>query len=115
MKLSELYTTKDVEISFPTGKSLNIKYDPSKLTPKLEAELRGEPNGAQVAELVKELVVEWDLEDGGVAVPLTEERVNDDGETEVVGPVSVPLIVLGIVLRGITKDISETTGAEGNS
>lgn len=105
MQLSELYTTSSVEVKFPTGKALNVEYDATKLTPKIESEMREATNAQQMAGLVKLLVVKWDLEEnGGGTVPLEEDRLQ-----------SVPLVVLAVVIRAITKDISESTRAEGNS
>jgi hypothetical protein len=105
MKLSELYTVKDLEVKFAGGQSLNLKYAANELTPKIESEMREATNAQQMAGLVLLLVTEWDLEeDGGSGtVPLTEERLQ-----------SVPLIVLGVVIRAVTADIAETTRAEGN-
>jgi hypothetical protein len=106
MKLSELYTTRDVEVTFPGGKTLNVTYAANELTPKVETELREASNAQQMAALVQLLVKSWDLEenDGGGSVPLTEERLQ-----------TVPLVVLSIVIRAVTQDITESTRAEGNS
>lgn len=104
MKLSELTTTRDISVTFPGGKSLNVSYSPSELTPKVESELRETTNAQQMASLVALLVTSWDLEDEGETVALTAERLQD-----------VPLIVLGIVIKAITADIADSTRAEGNS
>jgi hypothetical protein len=104
MKLSELYTTRDVKVTFPGGKSLNVTYAAEELTPKVESDIREASNAQQVAQLVALLVKSWDLEDEGQTVELTPERLQ-----------TVPLIVLGVVIKAITADIADSTRAEGNS
>lgn len=105
MKLSAIEKPRAVEADFGDGAVLNLTYDQSLLTPRVESELAGARDSAQMAKLLALLVTEWDLtEEDGTVVALEEDRLLD-----------VPLVVLATVIKVVASDIADDVRAEGKA
>lgn len=106
MKLTQIDKTRDVAIDFGDGDVLNVTYNASKLTPRLESELSGASDSEQMVDILLLLVTAWDLEDGepSETVPLDKETLS-----------GLPLLVLATAVRAIAQDIGAAVRTEGKA
>jgi hypothetical protein len=106
MKLSEISSSRPIEIRFPGGAILNVTYDPVAITPEMEDRLSTETETKQIIEILLAVVKEWDLVEDGTdeAVPLTAERLQ-----------TLPLVASSTVVRAIARDLGAQARAEGKT
>lgn len=109
MKASTLVKSEKMILIFPgdepvEDRTLNLTVNPGALTPAKEAKIRAsdEDDSSPIAEMLADLVSEWDMEMDGKVIDLTHEAL-----------MHVPIIVLGMVLNEISKEFQERTSDEG--
>jgi hypothetical protein len=111
MKASQFIQSQEVTLDFsaqfpgasPEEATLNLTVNPAVLTPAMEAEMTASSDIEKVTGFIEKLVVKWDLlDDAGVPIVLTADGLKD-----------VPLMLLGLVVKGIAEAIGEATSAEG--
>jgi hypothetical protein len=107
MKISALSKPRAVTVDFQEDGTLNVVYDPMRLTPELESKLTADGKDRSSQELVESilyLVHEWDLEDDDGVIPLERERL-----------VKLPIAALAAVVSAVGEDAAKTAKEQGKA
>jgi hypothetical protein len=113
MQIAQMTKQEKVTLDFssqfpdtpPEEATLNVTFDPSKMTAARSNEIEAKGDSLEVlVDAVLDLVSEWDLMDGKKVVPLTHASL-----------MNTPSIVLGLVLSGVSEQVAKKAEAEGKA